>query len=251
MKASRLQLLLSFLIIISAINPVLGQSLPPNTPYEDSLLQTLETKTGEEYFKTWMSLAMNSIKFSLDKSESYLKSAKEVAANANNKEWIAKVDENMGRIKAMKGDYDGAIALSKNALEIHKSNQKFDLMVGLMSNLGIIYRMKGKPLESIKVLEEAQTYFSKEDVKGLTKSKLYQNLSNTYNELNLFKQATETLFKAIKFVELSEDKHGLAGFYGNLGLLYEEQEQYKEAKMYYEKSLRFFEEQHDLLNELN
>ncbi len=126
---------------------------------------------------------------------------------------------NLGRLKQLENDHQGAIAVYKFMLD-----QQPD--VGMVwNNLGVAYREIGKQDDAIVCFRTAVRFAPE-------MAEAWNNLGVAQDELNLTEKALDSYRKAI---ELQPD---YASPLLNLGIIFQKSEQFREAEEHYNKVLK-------------
>ncbi len=229
-----------------------GSLLAQSNPILDSLdIQLKNTQLPGERIDILTEMGNHArLTVSLSKAMEYIDEAMRIAKELENKEWLADVSIEKGKIYAGEGRHDEAEQLFLEAWQVYKENGNNLKLVNVLNGLGIINRRQGEYLESVKYLEYATTYFS-DSIDARSKGGILSNLSNSYSRINKFSLAYEKLFEGTKYYEESGFTRGIGLNYGNLGLLYKTQKDYDNAKIYYHKSLDILEKEGDLRGQAN
>ena len=125
---------------------------------------------------------------------------------------------NLGRLKQMERDYEGAIEIYRGIL---KQQPRFGLV---WNNLGLSYREMGEPEEAISCLRRAVAF-------SPDMAEAWNNLGVAQDELNLVENAITSYQKS---TELQPD---YASAHFNLGVSLQKQERFTEASNQYNRVL--------------
>ena len=171
----------------------------------------------------------------------YFKSL-DIFEQLNDKSGVAEILSNIAVLYSNQLDYENSAKYSLKALEINKelNNNEF---IGLnLGNLGAIYHDWSVESGDSAKFDQALHYYQKSleiatTLKDSTSiSWIMANLGLLFNELQDYQTALTYLEKANKISESINDRAGLATIFGNIGEVYYNQKKYRNALSYTKKS---------------
>lgn len=142
----------------------------------------------------------------------------------------------LGRSYANDGDYDKAMSIYTNALEIGEKNKLYNLVGYTYSYIGDLYREKAMRTEAIKKYEMAADNFKKENNTDSYACAL-RDMGREYACTDSISRALEILLMADSITETSEDKDVKASIENTLGNIYVMHNKYDKAKKFFYKAL--------------
>lgn len=141
-----------------------------------------------------------------------------------------------GRSHANDGDYDKAMSIYTNALEIGNKNKLYNLVGYTYSYMGDLYREKAMRTEAIAKYEMAADYFKKENNIDSYACAL-RDMGREYASIDSLSHAIEILSTADSLTANSKDIDVRAAIDNALGNIYVMQNKYDEAKKFFYKAL--------------
>lgn len=142
----------------------------------------------------------------------------------------------LGRSYANDGDYDKAMSIYTNALEIGEKNKLYNLVGYTYSYIGDLYREKAMRTEAIKKYEMAADNFKKENNTDSYACAL-RDMGREYASIDSLSHAIEILSTADSLTANSKDIDVRAAIDNALGNIYVMQNKYDEAKKFFYKAL--------------
>lgn len=142
----------------------------------------------------------------------------------------------LGRSYANDGDYDKAMSIYTNALEIGEKNKLYNLVGYTYSYMGDLYTAKAMRTEAIKKYEMAANNFKKENNTDSYVCAL-RDMGREYACTDSISRGLEILIMADSIAETSEDKDVKASIENTLGNIYVMQNKYDKAKKFFYKAL--------------
>lgn len=142
----------------------------------------------------------------------------------------------LGRSYANDGDYDKAMSIYTNALEIGKKNKLYNLVGYTYSYMGDLYREKAMRTEAIEKYKMAADYFKKENNIDSYACAL-RDMGREYASIDSLSHAIEILSTADSLTANSKDIDVRAAIDNALGNIYVLQNKYDEAKKFFYKAL--------------
>lgn len=173
--------------------------------------RTSNPKKALEYYRRALSLAGNSNRLQLD------------------------IIRNSGNCHNDLGNYDSAIVLFNNLLEIATSQNLETEISRAYNNLGISYDSKGELLLALDYYQKSLDIKAKLDDKKGIASTLNNIGVVLYNQGDI-PRAVESFMKSLKVKEELGDLASVANTYNNIGVIYKEQNQLQEALEFYQKA---------------
>lgn len=141
-----------------------------------------------------------------------------------------------GRSHANDGDYDKAMSIYTNALEIGEKNKLYNLVGYTYSYMGDLYTEKAMRTEAIAKYEMAADYF-KEGNNTDSYVCALRDMGREYACIDSISRALGILIMADSIAEASEDKDVKASIENTLGNIYVMQNKYDKAKKFFYKAL--------------
>ena len=142
----------------------------------------------------------------------------------------------LGRSYANDGDYDKAMSIYTNALEIGEKNKLYNLVGYTYSYMGDLYTAKAMRTEAIKKYEMAADNFKKENNTDSYACAL-RDMGREYACIDSISRALEILIMADSIAETSENKNVKTSIENTLGNIYVMQNKYDKAKKFFYKAL--------------
>lgn len=142
----------------------------------------------------------------------------------------------LGRSHANDGDYDKAMSIYTNALEIGEKNKLYNLVGYTYSYMGDLYTEKAMRTEAIAKYEMAADYFKKENNIDSYACAL-RDMGREYASIDSLSHAIEILSTADSLTANSKDIDVRAAIDNALGNIYVMQNKYDEAKKFFYKAL--------------
>lgn len=142
----------------------------------------------------------------------------------------------LGRSYANDGDYDKAMSIYTNALEIGEKNKLYNLVGYTYSYMGDLYTAKAMRTEAIKKYEMAANNFKKENNTDSYACAL-RDMGREYACIDSISRALEILIMADSIAETSENKNVKTSIENTLGNIYVMQNKYDKAKKFFYKAL--------------
>jgi signal transduction histidine kinase/DNA-binding response OmpR family regulator/tetratricopeptide (TPR) repeat protein len=183
---------------------------------------------------TWISLAEVLRQKNVEKANNYLEQAIELSEQKGFKNLIANANMVKVRILAYAREIEPAINLTTNTLKHYQTTHDTIGILNCYNTLGILYKMNEEVETAIKIYKKG-IILSKN--KPSLNAQLLVNLSNAQQILGDFSAATRTSFQALELLKKYGSPKTIALLYNNIGLLYNNQKDYKKALKYYQLSL--------------
>mgnify|MGYP002596691032 CR=1 FL=1 len=142
----------------------------------------------------------------------------------------------LGRSYFADGDYDKAMSIYTNALDIAEKNKLNNLIGYTYDYIGDLYREKFMFTEAIKKYEMAADNFKKENNTDSYACAL-RDMGREYACTDSISRALEILLMADSITETSEDKDVKASIENTLGNIYVMHNKYDKAKKFFYKAL--------------
>lgn len=154
---------------------------------------------------------------------------------------------NLGLGYAHLEDFDKALSYYQKALSIQEELEDNQEIARMLDNIGVIYHQQGQKLsssiiKSTRFNAALKNYFKAlEILKGAEDNDLtaliYNNIGNTYWELNDFPNALVALNKSLDIYKKIDNKNGIANALNSLSYHYKLQKNYPQAINYALRSL--------------
>lgn len=168
----------------------------------------------------------------LEECENALHLAEEI----NSREHIAHFTHIMGNCYSALSDYDKAIELILNAIDMYNERGDSNSLVSCYLNLGNTYICKKDYKKALKCFTESYRHNSK-DNSLLVKARLLNNFGVIYLNTENYKKALKYFLDCIKIAKEIDDVFDLQSCYINIGLIYKIHKDYKKTLEYYNSAL--------------
>lgn len=142
----------------------------------------------------------------------------------------------LGRSYFADGDYDKAMSIYTNALDIAEKNKLNNLIGYTYDYIGDLYREKLMRTEAIKRYETAAEYFKKENNMDSYACAL-RDIGHEYAEMDSLSHALEILITADSIASKTKNIEVTASINNALGNIYAMQNKYDKAEKYFLKAL--------------
>lgn len=142
----------------------------------------------------------------------------------------------LGRSYFADGDYDKAMSIYTNALDIAEKNKLNNLIGYTYDYIGDLYREKFMRTEAIKRYEIAAEYFKKENNMDSYACAL-RDIGHEYAEMDSLSHALEILITADSIASKTKNIEVTASINNALGNIYAMQNKYDKAEKYFFKAL--------------
>lgn len=142
----------------------------------------------------------------------------------------------LGRSYFADGDYDKAMSIYTNALDIAEKNKLNNLIGYTYDYIGDLYREKFMRTEAIKRYEIAAEYFKKENNIDSYACAL-RDIGHEYAEMDSLSHALEILITADSIASKTKNIEVTASINNALGNIYAMQNKYDKAEKYFFKAL--------------
>lgn len=142
----------------------------------------------------------------------------------------------LGRSYFADGDYDKAMSIYTNALDIAEKNKLNNLIGYTYDYIGDLYREKFMRTEAIKRYETAAEYFKKENNMDSYACAL-RDIGHEYAEMDSLSHALEILITADSIASKTKNIEVTASINNALGNIYAMQNKYDKAEKYFFKAL--------------
>jgi CHAT domain-containing protein/Tfp pilus assembly protein PilF len=217
----------------------------------------------------------------LEKAEKYFLDSYNLAVQVENVEIIALSLNNLAHVYVERGDYQKAQQVCESSLQASSeagfkcgefavklslarlnhevwgdSNQALQYLIDgqrlaremelgyqeawVLNNMGIIYLDKGDFESARKVLEEAEELIHSYDMPG--DIGVYTNLGSLYLQINDLKRAENYITRVLRLATTLNYPLNIADAWMNLGVVYNNEERYKDALAAYTEAMKIYEE---------
>lgn len=132
-------------------------------------------------------------------------------------------------------EYKLAIQYLSKLKDYYKENQDKQDLAYVCNNLSIAFRNVGNFTEALHHVKESIRINEYTKNKNLAYS--YHNLAAIYYNLNSMEKALEYFLSAMRIAEEDKDTHLLAKLFNNIANIYNDQTDFPNAEMYYQKAL--------------
>lgn len=142
----------------------------------------------------------------------------------------------LGRAYAEDGDYNKAMLIYTNNLEIAHNNNLFDFVGYINSYMGVLYEERGMRTQAISKFEAAAEYFN--EAKNIDSYICaLRDVGREYARIDSFLQARSILFMADSIATYTNTKAVKSSLINTIGGIYLMQQEYDKAKDCYYRAL--------------
>lgn len=176
------------------------------------------------------------LKGELDTSMSYYQQAEKYAIKLNDPILKAANSGNIGNVYANKKDYKKALDYFSNSFKIYK---KLNDKIGksrMLSSIGNVYLYIQNYDLALEYYQKALSTIKNSDVPPRSIAVIYLNIGWTNYELKKYKEAIVHYEKALKILEVTNDKFFLVSCYSTLAKIYIELNELENANFYAKKN---------------
>lgn len=133
-----------------------------------------------------------------DLAKSYFHKVKEMMVKNNNIEQAYQIDNAIGTLEIMEGNYEDALTILQNAYYEAEKYGDYDILSIISTNLGIIYNSTNDTLNAIKINESALGHVEKSTTpdKEITRVGILTNLADLYLRTGQLEKMQDVLKKA-------------------------------------------------------
>jgi tetratricopeptide (TPR) repeat protein len=182
------------------------------------------------------------LKGELDLSMRYYKEAQKLAIKLNDPALKAIVFGNLGNVYANQKDYKQALQYFTNSYTISKKIKDKNGESRMLSSIGNVYLYIQNYDLALTYYQKALTTIKNVDVPPRSIAVIYLNIGWTNYELKNYKESKIYYDKALKILEVTNDKFFLVSGYSTLARVHLELNEFKQATDYAEKSLTLSKE---------
>ena len=188
--------------------------------------------------KCWNVLGLNeSNKNNFQEATYYLGKALTIFEEVNNKEYILKLEANIGNIHFRQGEFDKALESYLKLLSYDQESNNQESIASSLLNVGAAYVMLGNYSRAFEHLFEALNIVRKiNDPYSI--SKTLNMIGINYFRLEMFEEAITVYREAIAINKTNKLMVGLSENYTNLGNIFQNQELLDSAHHYFLASLK-------------
>ncbi|RAR50959.1 tetratricopeptide repeat protein [Flavobacterium lacus] len=176
------------------------------------------------------------LKGELDTSMSYYQEAEKLATKLNDSILKAANLGNIGNVYANKKDYKKALQYFTNSLTIYKKIKDKTGESRMLSSIGNVYLYIQNYDLALAYYQKALTAIKNSDVPPRSIAVIYINIGWTNYELKKYKESIIHYDKALKILEVTNDKFFLVSCYSTLANIYIELNELEKANFYAKKN---------------
>jgi tetratricopeptide (TPR) repeat protein len=176
------------------------------------------------------------LKEELDLSMRYYEEAKKLAIKLNDPILKAANLGNIGNVYANKKDYKKALQYFTNSLTIYKKIKDKTGESRMLSSIGNVYLYIRNYDLALAYYQKALTATKNGDVPPRSIAVIYLNIGWTNYELKKYMEAIIHYDKALKILEVTNDKFFLVSCYSTLAKIYIELNEFEKANFYAKKN---------------
>ncbi|MEM8965812.1 MAG: tetratricopeptide repeat-containing sensor histidine kinase [Bacteroidota bacterium] len=159
---------------------------------------------------------------------------------------LSNVDYNIAFAHYNNGNYDSAVQILDQTIDILRKNaNKPSLLANMLNLAGIAYDLQGRYPKALQSYYEALTIWEKqEDQRG--QGMAYLNIGNVYAYQKEFYKAIEYYEKSLEISLATQDTTSIVYLYSNIGLIWRKNLDSLDLAMdYYQRSLEWAKQQDD------
>ncbi len=207
----------------------------------DSLLNVLNVAVAAQdsssiLFTTYKLASTYNEGESYDSASVYYNKGIRLAEALDEKASLASMQNNLGTIFLVWGNYQGALDLFLSSLATCKKIGDSAGISKSLNNIGIIYYDWGEKEISLKYYKRSFEIDSLlHDIEG--QSKTLNNIAILYDEIGEKEKAINVYFQALELAQQQNDHYMIAVASSNIGSFYLENKDYEQAADYYFKTL--------------
>jgi tetratricopeptide (TPR) repeat protein len=214
----------------------------------DSLLQTLDTVTGDRKVKALNELFRAHIQSDPVKAIGYTREALNLATEIGDKKGMAASYNNLGVVYRNQGALDKALEYYITSMKKYEELDNKEGIATTKNNIANLYSVKKDYAQAMKYLEESYNLFIQLGDQNKIVGSL-NNLGNLYSDLQLFEKATRYFSEAYQLSEKMGTPYGDP--INNLGNIYYKQGNYQRAIEHYMKGMDIERNNNNRLGMLN
>lgn len=159
-----------------------------------------------------------------------------VQAHLDSPELEATLLNNLGVIADNRAEWDRAIGIYKQSLEIFERIGDMHSMAQTFNNLANVYSDKGEWERAIRMYEQSlEAFESTCDMHGMAQT--WGNLGIVYRQMGEWEQAIQMYERSLETEGRVGDVHGMATTWMNLGVVYQQKGEWDKAIGMYKQSL--------------
>jgi tetratricopeptide (TPR) repeat protein len=235
------KLLFSLFVLVLSCNPLFSQN-------NDSLQSSLDTIQGEARVKALNELFRGHLQSDPVTAVGFAREALMLATDIGDSRGMAAAFNNLGVAYRNQGALDKALEYYLTSLKLYDSLQNKEGVATTKNNIANIYSIKKDYTQAMRYLEESYAMFQElNDPFRLVGS--MNNLGNLYQDIDLDDKALDFYTQAYALSEKSGAKFGDP--LSNVGNIYFNKGNYREAIGYYERALNIEREHNNKLGILN
>jgi len=170
-----------------------------------------------------------------------LEKAKEIFTRNHDNIGISSTSVNLGIIHQDQGNYEEAMKLYNQSLEINKELGIKSGIAQTMHNLGNVHCLQGNYKEAVKLYNQSLE-INKELGNKRRIAQTIHNLGNVHYFQDNYEEAMKLYNQSLEINEELDDKSGIAQTIHNLGNVHYSQDNYEEAVKLYNQSMKINKE---------
>lgn len=182
------------------------------------------------------------LKGKLDTSMRYYKEAETLAIKLNDPRLKANISGNIGNVYANQKDYKQALHYFSNSFTIYKKIKDKKGESRMLSSIGNVYLYIQNYDLALAYYQKALTSVENSDVPPRSIAVIYLNIGWTNYELKNYKESKIYYDKALKILEVTNDKFFLVSGYSTLARIHLDLNEFELATDYAKKSLALSKE---------
>lgn len=176
-----------------------------------------------------------------DECNKELASALKLANTESNQLLLGRINNRIGKLSMLKGNYEKALDHFTIAQELFESIKDNIGISKVNGNLGNLYFRQGNYPKANDYFYKSLEY-SRSEKLNISNANIVSHLGLAYMNQGEFEKGIEGILEELRHCKNRNDKQGMATLYTNLGIVYFEKGDSEQSLRSYEKGLAFAEE---------
>lgn len=182
---------------------------------------------------------------SVDSSQHYASLAEKLSEELNYTEGIVSSKSTMGIVYRLNNEYEKAIHLLEEIINIRKQQNNFERLTGAYANLGNVYYEMNDFAKALsyynKGLDVAKTHHQKDKILVLL-----TNIGASYKAGGLNDLAIKSFNEGLELNKEIKDRQQQGALYLNIATIYDQRGLYPEAYKFYKYAYKIFKEENNI-----
>lgn len=184
-------------------------------------------------------LAWQYLDYSTDSSGKYVQQAFKLSNEIDYLRGVVEAKNTQGILCRYAGEYEKAIKLYEEIIEIRKQQGRMDKLTGAYANLASVYYDKGDNAHALSLNKKAFNN-AVEQKQVENQMVLLNNIGAVYKSSGLYDLAIDAFNMGLELNKAFKDEFQEAQFYVNLATVYDEENHYKESLTYAKRAYDLF-----------